>query len=188
MSYSPNDNNIKNNINNIKGNNNNNFSGNNKKNKITKIKGEYKTKKDNKTKKIEESEKTEQDQKKNEYIDALVKNGVLNVTKELNIIKKLTHKEIMNRKKKEFLQENGFDENNIDNNDKQIRYNQPQLKINNVSFKSIRKKNISMKNANYVKNKVNKLNISKSNSKYVSFLHNNETMRNLRSKLLNLRS
>ena len=173
MSYSPNDNNIKNNINNIKSSNNNNFSGNNKKNKITKIKKEYKTKKDNKTKKIEESEKTEQDQKKIEYIDALVKNGVLNVTKELNIIKKLTPKEIMNRKKKEFLQENGVDENNINNNDKQIRYNQPQLRINNVNIKSIRKKNISMKNANYVKNKVNKLNISKSNSKYVSFLHNN---------------
>ena len=118
MSYSPNDNNIKNNINNIKSSNNNNFSGNNKKNKITKIKKEYKTKKDNKTKKIEESEKTEQDQKKIEYIDALVKNGVLNVTKELNIIKKLTPKEIMNRKKKEFLQENGVDENIINNNDK----------------------------------------------------------------------
>ena len=174
MSYSPNsNNNNKNNNNNNINNNSNNFSGNNKKNKVTKIKKEFKTKKENKTKKMEESQKIEQDQKKIEYIDALVKNGVLNVTKELNIVKKLTPKEILNKKKKDFLQENGITEINENNNDKKLRHQQPQININNVNIKSIRRKNISMKNSNYIKNKVNKLNISKSNSRYVSFLNNN---------------
>ena len=154
-------NNIKNKTNNKIKINKNNINNNN--NKI-KIKIDNK----NKNKEIEESKLIEESQKKREYINELIKNGVLNVTKELNIIKKLTPKEILNKKKKDFLQENGITEININKNEKRIKI-QPEINI-----KSIRKKNISTKNSNCLKNKSNnKLNISKSNSRYFSFINNN---------------
>ena len=168
ISYSPNNHNI-----NYK---NNYSSSNNYKKKEAKIKKDIKIKKEKKDKKIEESEKKlDQEQRKIEYIDALVKNGVLNVTKELNVVKKLTPKEILNQKKKDFLQENGITEIIINTKEKQNK-NQPEININNLNIKSIRKKKISTKTSNYIKNKVEKLNISKSNSRYISFLNNNTNM------------
>ena len=107
-------------------------------------------------------------------MDSLIKNGVLNITKEFNFIKKLTPKEILNKKKKDYLQENGFTEKIINNNNEKKIKNQPKKNFNNINIKSIRKKNIDTKNSNHLKNKTNnKLNISKSNSRYISFLNNN---------------
>ena len=135
--------------------------------------------KENKRKEIKESEKLEeqrqnevkeQRKRKIEYVDSLIKNGVLNITKELNFTKKLTPKEILNKKKKDFLKINGFTEINIDNNESKIKY-PSQI---NYNIKSIRKKHISTKQSNIIKNKTNnKLNISKLNSRFISFLNNN---------------
>ena len=161
---------------------NDNIKNNNSKNiKINKI--NIKIKKENKNKENKNKEKKEkkenedskkiieQKQRKNEYIDSLIKNGVLNITKELNFIKKLTPKDILNKKKEDFLKENGFTEINIDNNDKIIQ--QSQINLNNINIKSIRKKNISTKSSNVITNKTkNKLNLSKSNSRYISVLNN----------------
>ena len=127
---------------------------------------------ENKNKEIEEEKLNEQKLRKIKCVDSLIKNGVLNITKELNYMKKLTTKEILNKRKKDFLQENGFNEIIKDNNN-EIKH-QSQLDLNNINIKSIRKKNISTKNSNNIKNKTNnKLNISKSNSRFISFLNNN---------------
>ena len=170
INFNNNKNNIKNNNNNIinKKNLNNNF----KKKDINKIKNKYEIKK-----KQEEEKLNEQKLRKNEYVDSLIKNGVLNITKEFNYVKKLTTKEILNKKKKDFLEENGFSEiitnEELNINNEKIKYKN-QLDFNNINIKSIRKKNISTKNSNNIKNKTNnKLNISKSNSRYISFLNNN---------------
>ena len=158
--------------------NNKNKINNNIRNKLTnnnKIKTKIKEKNEKgKEDKIEESEKLiEQKKRKIEYVDSLIKNGVLNITKEFNFIRKLTPKEILNKKKKDFLQENGFTEIIIKNNEKKIK-NQHHINFNNINIKSIRKKNIDTKNSNHIKNKTNsKLNISKSNSRFISFLNNN---------------
>ena len=139
--------------------------------KIQKYHKTRKNKKDVKTKEVEEQEKIMQDHRKTEYIDALIKNGILNITKEFNLVKKLTPKEILSKKKINYLKENGITEIAINNDEKIIKY-QPQFNINNISMKSIRKKNIATKNL--IKAKANnKLNISKSNSRHISFLNNN---------------
>ena len=139
--------------------------------KIQKYHKTKKNKKDVKKKEVEEQEKIIQDHRKTEYIDALIKNGILNITKEFNLVKKLTPKEIISKKKRDFLKENGITELAINSDEKTIKY-QPQFNINNISMKSIRKKNIATKNS--IKAKANnKLNISKSNSRHISFLNNN---------------
>ena len=137
----------------------------------------FKIKKDNKNKINEESkiaEQTEQENKKSEYIKALIKNGVSNVSKKFKIVKP-TKKEILNRKKKEYLLENGiigngFIEKNI-NHSKKI---ENIYSINNISeIKPIRKKNIATKNC---LKKPKNLNVSKSNSKFISFLNTNSNI------------
>ena len=139
--------------------------------KIQKYHKTKKNKKDLKKKENEEQEKIMQDNRKTEYIDALIKNGILNITKEFNLVKKLTPKEILSKKKRDFLKENGITEIAISSDEKTVKY-QPQFNINNISMKSIRKKNIGTKNS--IKAKANnKLNISKSNSRHISFLNNN---------------
>ena len=141
-------------------------------NNIFKInkKKDIKTKKNSKNEN-EECEKMEQEKKRIEYVDALIKNGISNLTKEFNFIKKLTPKEILNKRKKDYLQENGIIGNDASNIEKSIKY-QKKSKVNNINIKSLKKKNISTKN--YMKNKSNnKLNISKSNSRYISFINNN---------------
>ena len=139
--------------------------------KIQKYHKTKKNKKDEKKKEIEDQEKIMQDHRKTEYIDALIKNGILNITKEFNLVKKLTPKEIISKKKRDFLKENGITELAINSDEKTIKY-QPQFNINNISMKSIRKKNIATKNS--IKTKANnKLNISKLNSRHISFLNNN---------------
>ena len=146
-----------------------NINNNIKKKDIKKIKNKQE---ENKNKEIEEEKLNEQKLRKIEYVESLIKNGVLNNTKEFKYMKKLTTKEIINKKKKDFLQENGFSEIILNNNN-EIKH-QSQLDLNNINIKSIRKKNISSKNSNNLKNKSNnKLNISKSNSRYISFLNNN---------------
>ena len=143
--------------------NQNNILNNNKKKDI-------KNKKNSKNEK-EECEKMEQEKKRIEYVDALIKNGISNLTKEFNFIKKLTPKEILNKRKKDYLQENGIIGNDTNNIEKSIKY-QKKSKVNDFNIKSLKKKNISTKH--YMKNKPNnKLNISKSNSRYISFVNNN---------------
>lgn len=85
-----------------------------------------------------------QDHRKTEYIDALIKNGILNITKEFNLVKKLTPKEIISKKKRDFLKENGITELAINSDEKTIKY-QPQFNINNISMKSIRKRTLQLK-------------------------------------------
>ena len=51
-------------------------------------------------------------------MNALIKNGVINIAKEFNILKKLSPKEILTKKKKDFLQEKCIDEININTNEK----------------------------------------------------------------------
>ena len=78
----------------------------------------FKIKKLNRPKLNEESkiaEQIENEHKKSEYMESLIKNGILNVSKKFRI-KKPTKKEIITKKKKEFLLENGVTENNIINN------------------------------------------------------------------------
>ena len=137
---------------------------------------ENNNKKEIQTQEIEEYENLEQRHRKIEYVDALIKNGILNITKEFNLVKKLTPKEILTRKKRDFLQENGITEIIINDDEKKYRL-QSQLNLNNFNIKSIRKKNISTKNS--IKRQTNnKLNISKSNSRFVSFLNNNTNITN----------
>ena len=136
----------------------------------------FKIKKVNKTKANEESkipEQAEQEHKKSEYMESLIKNGVLNVSKKFKIMKKPTKKEIITKKKKEFLLENGVTENNIiHNNTKNKIHNFHN--INNLNdIRQIKKKNISKKNS-YKKPK--NLNISKSNSRFISLLNNNSNI------------
>ena len=62
-----------------------------------------KLKKENRNKINEESkiaEQIEQTHKKSEYIEALIKNGISNVSKKLKLVKKPTKKEIITKKKK----------------------------------------------------------------------------------------
>ena len=128
-------------------------------------------KKNNSKNEKEEYEKMKQEKKRIEYVDALIKNGISNLTKEFNFIKKLTPKEILNKRKKEYLQENGIIGNDTNNIEKSFKY-QKKSKVNNINIKSLKKKNISTNN--FMKNKSNnKLNISKSNSRYISFVNNN---------------
>ena len=128
-------------------------------------------KKKNSKNENEECEKMEQEKKRIEYVDALIKNGISNLTKEFNFIKKLTPKEILNKRKKDYLQENGIIGNDSNDIEKSVKY-QKKSKVNNINIKSMKKKNISTKN--YMKNKSNnKLNISKSNSRFISFVNNN---------------
>ena len=152
-------------------------------NKIDKKKD--KDKKEQQMKEKEETEKAlEQEKKKIENVDALIKNGVLNIAKGFNFLKKLTPKEILNKKKKDFLKENGVDEIGINTNENKIK-NQSKLNNNNINIKSIRKNKISTKNSNSIKHKINnKLNISKSNSRYISFLNNNTNINITNTNLL----
>ena len=131
----------------------------------------FKIKKENKNKIKEESkipEQVEHEHKKSEYIEALIKNGVSNVSKKFKMVKKLTKKELITKKKKEFLLENGINENNINENNNKV---QNIYSMNNINeIKPIRKKNIATKNS---LKKSKNLNISKSNSRFISFLNNN---------------
>ena len=131
------------------------------------IKFKIKNENKNKNKITEESkivEQPEQEHKKTEYIESLIKNGVINVSKKFKIAKKPTKKELITKKKKEFLLENGIIE---DNNNKIKKI----YSLNNQNeIKSIRKTNIATKNS---LKKPKNLNISKSNSRFISFLNNN---------------
>ena len=151
-------------------------------NKNVKIK---KDKKENTNKEKEEAEKVlEEKKKKLENVNALIKNGVINIAKEFNILKKLTPKEILTKKKKDFLQEKCIDEININTNEKKEKH-QPKININNINIKSIGKNKISNKNSNCLKNRINnKLNISKYNSRYISFLNNNTNINTTNTNLL----
>ena len=135
----------------------------------------FRIKKENKNKLNEESkiaEQIEQEQKKSEYMESLIKNGILNVSKKFKLVKKPTKKEIITKKKKEFLLENGITENLINNNiNKNIQNFHSMSNLNDI--KQIKKKNISTKNS-YKKQK--NLNISKSNSRFISLLNNNSNI------------
>ena len=136
----------------------------------------FKIKKENRKRTKEESkiaEQGENEHKKIEYIEALIKNGVSNVSKKFKIVKKPTKKEIITKKKKDFLLEHGITENlfndNFINNKTQNIY--PPNNINET--KSIRKKNVTTKNC---LKKSKNLNISKSNSRIISYLNNNSNI------------
>ena len=135
----------------------------------------FKIKKLNKSKQNEESkiaDQTENDHKKSEYMESLIKNGILNVSKKYRI-KKPTKKEIITKKKKEFLLENGVTENNIMNNNHNNKIQNFHSMNNLNDIKQIKKKNISTKNKyKQFKN----LNISKSNSRFISLLNNNSNI------------
>ena len=135
----------------------------------------FRIKKENKNKLNEETkiaEQIEQEQKKSEYMESLIKNGILNVSKKFKLVKKPTKKEIITKKKKEFLLENGITENLINNNiNKNIQNFHSMSNLNDI--KQIKKKNISTKNS-YKKQK--NLNISKSNSRFISLLNNNSNI------------
>ena len=158
------------NINNNASNYNINFQ-NNKKN--------IKIKKENKNKINEESkiaEQVEQQHKKSEYIESLIKNGIINVSKKFKTLKKPTKKEIFTKKKKEFLLENGITEKiiNNDNNNNKIQNHQTMNNMNEI--KQIKRKNIPTKNS---LKKPKNLNVSKSNSRFISFLNNNNNNSNI---------
>jgi len=133
----------------------------------------FKIKKENKKKTKEESkiaEQEEHDHKKIEYIEALIKNGVSNVSKKFKMVKKPTKKEIISKKKKDFLLENGITENLINDNNINNK-TQNIYAMNNINeIKPIRKKNFAKKNC---LKKSKNLNISKTNSGLISFLNNN---------------
>ena len=135
----------------------------------------FKIKKLNKSKQNEESkiaDQTENAHKKSEYMESLIKNGILNVSKKYRI-KKPTKKEIITKKKKEFLLENGVTENNIMNNNHNNKIQNFHSMNNLNDIKQIKKKNISTKNKyKQFKN----LNISKSNSRFISLLNNNSNI------------
>ena len=135
----------------------------------------FKIKKLNKPKLNEESkiaEQIENEHKKSEYMESLIKNGILNVSKKFRI-KKPTKKEIITKKKKEFLLENGVTENNIINNNLNNKIQNFHSMNNLNDIKQIKKKNILTKNK-YKKPK--NLNISKSNSRFISLLNNNSNI------------
>ena len=136
-----------------------------------------KLKKENRNKINEESkiaEQIEQTHKKSEYIEALIKNGISNVSKKLKLVKKPTKKEIITKKKKDFLLENGITEKIINSNND---INNNIDNINNINhpkeIKQIKKKNITTKNC---LKKAKNLNISKSNSRFISILNNNSNI------------
>ena len=120
------------------------------------------------------SENIENVHKKNEYIETLVKNGILNISNQMKILKnKTTKKDVISKKKQIILIENGANENNINNNIKTKKIPNAHI-INNLnSIQPIRTKNISTKNS--IKKSKN-LNISKSNSRFISFYNNNSNI------------
>ena len=141
-------------------------------------------KKENKNKTNEESKIAEQDQKKSEYIEALIKNGIQNVSKKFKVVKKLTQKELIIKSKKEFLLENGI----MENLDTDIINN----KINNIhsmnnfdDIKTFKKKNIGIKNS---LKKSKNINITKSNSKFIDYLNINNSNINITTNNNNINS
>ena len=136
----------------------------------------FKIKKESKNKINEESkiaEQVEQQHKKSEYIEYLIKNGIMNVSKKFTTLKKPTKKEIFTKKKKEFLLENGITEKiiNNENNNNKTKNNPTMNNMNEI--KQIKRKNIATKNC---LKKSKNLNISKYNSRFISFLNNNSNI------------
>ena len=117
------------------------------------------------------SEQVEYAHKKNEYIETLVKNGVLNISNKYKIVKKQSKNEVITKKKKIFLLENEINENTFNNNKNKKIQNENIINNTNEN-KPFRKKNMSTKNS---LKKTKNLNISKSNSRLISFLNNNNS-------------
>ena len=121
----------------------------------------------NENKKLEEfNTSSEKDELKNRYMEILVQNGILNVTKEFKLVKKLTPKEIIDKKKREYLnlnQKNNINveeqknTNNIKNRVNIEKFNIPKAALKNELFINNKKKeneniNINENNQNILIN------------------------------------
>ena len=105
-------------------------------------------------KKLEElNTSKEKDDQKNKYIEILVQNGISNIMKEFKLAKKLTPKEIINKKKRDYLNLN------------------KKTNINDKLHIIHSKKNKIKSNEN-----TEKCNVSKSASRCVSFINNNNNL------------